>query len=257
VVVACPFGHEQNRRSRAVLPPDDVMEFYVAASRAREHLLLVLDEPSWQELERCSEPWKLPGVHVHHASSTTTDLEGLLRQCVVALSDEELRQTLLGQLVTRCQTNETGAPIDADAIVRLVTRLCAVPDPDMIETLSTNSEILARYNVAALRELWTRGIDAYRAGNHVVSTAILLLAGESGAAFKVAAAAADRGIAGWDLTLLEILADESEIQALRRSQELDQVLRESSTGLICRRTTQWAADRMREAARNIAELQSR
>ncbi len=257
VVVASPFGHEANRRSRAVLPPDDVMEFYVAASRAREHLLLVLDRPSWQELERCSEPWKMSGVHVHHTSLTTSDLEHLLRQCVVSLSDEELRQTLLNQLATRCQTNETGAPIDIDGVVRILTRLCEVPDPDIIETLLANSNILARYNVAALPELWIRGIDAYRSGNHVVSTAILLLAGESGAAFKVAAAAAESGIAGWDLTLLELFADESEIQALRRSQELDQVLRESSAGLICRRTTEWAIDRMRKAARNIVELQSR
>jgi hypothetical protein len=257
VVVAHPFGHPTNRRSRPVLPPDDVMAFYVAASRAREHLLLVLDGPSWKELERCSEPWKLPGVHVHHAASTTTDLEHLLRQCVVSLSEEELRQTLLGQLATRCQTNETGAPIDIDGIVRIVTRLCEIRDPDMIETLLANSNILARYNATALQELWIRGSDSYRAGNLVVSTAILLLAGESGAAFRVAAAAAESGIDGWDLTLLELLADESKVQAIRRSQELDQLLRESSTGLICRRTTQWATNRMREAVRSIEELRSR
>ena len=65
VIVDCPFGHQSGRRIRDPLPPDAVMEFYVAASRAREHLLLVLDPASWAELRRCPEPWRLDGVRIH------------------------------------------------------------------------------------------------------------------------------------------------------------------------------------------------
>jgi len=257
VVVHCPFGHEANRRLRRSLPPDEVMEFYVATSRARDRLLLVLDDPSWQELRRCAEPWQIPGVRVHDGRFTAADLEGLIRQCVVTLSDEELRQTLLRQLATRCQPSDAEAPADIDGLISILGRLCALPDDDMIEILLDHSNILARYNVPALRQLWIRGIEACRAGNHAVSTGILLLAGESGAAFKVAAAAAEVDSATWDLDLLELAAEDSNIQSLRRSQELDQVLRESSADLICRLTRERAAARVRAATKRILELAPR
>jgi hypothetical protein len=254
VVVHCPFGHEANRRARSSLPPDDVMEFYVAASRAREHLLLVLDEPSWQELKRCSEPWSSSGVRIHHGLPGTASLDELLRKCVVTLSEEELRKTLLGQLAARCQTSDIGAPPDVDGMIRIVNRLCSLADPEMIETLLNNSNLLARYSVSTLRELWVRGIEAYRAGNHVVATGILLLAGESAAALKVATAATHVGSAGWDLEVLELFADGSDIQKLRTFRELDQILHESSAAMICRLTNQRAADRIRKATRAIVEL---
>lgn len=255
VIVNCPFGHQGKRRARDRVPADDVMEFYVAASRAQEHLLLIVDEASWHELRRCPEPWGMKGVRVRDRTATSTsERQSLLRDCIVTLSEDELRQTLLGQLATRCQTSDSESPQDVEGLVRIVRRLCVLPDADLIEPLLLNSRMLARYSVSALRELWVRGCTAHQAGESLMATGILLLAGEVGAALKVATAANKTGAFSWDLELLELHASESDIQNLRQKQTLDEVLLESSSQMIHRFTNRLAVDRLRQGAKGMLEL---
>ena len=257
VIVNCPFGHQGKRRERNPLPADDVMEFYVAASRARERLLLILDEASWHELRRCREPWQLPGVRVHEwTSPEPSKLQSLLRDCVVTLSDDELRQTLLGQLATRCEASEHGATPDVSGIIRLVRRLCDLPDPDLIESLLFNSTVLARHNVSVLQQLWVSGIDAHRAGESTVAAGILLLAGETGAALKVATTAKDVSASCWDLEFLELYADDSYLQVLRKTQSLDEIVVESTSQMIQRLTSRLVTDRLRLGTKKISEFAS-
>ena len=173
VIVNCPFGHQAGRRARDRLPADDVMEFYVAASRAREHLLLIVDGASWHELRRCPEPWGMNGVRIHErVNDSNFDLQSIIRNCIVTLSDEELRQALLGQLDTCCQTSDSESPRGVDDLVRIIRRLCERPDPDLIDELLQRSRMLVRYRVSALHELWIRGCAAHRAGETPIAVEI-------------------------------------------------------------------------------------
>ena len=87
-----------------------------------------------------------------------------------------------------------------------------------------------------------------------MATGILLLAGEAGAALKVATAANKTGAFSWDLELLELHASESDIQNLRQKQTLDEVLLESSSQMIHRFTNRLAVDRLRQGAKGMLEL---
>jgi hypothetical protein len=254
VIVDCPFGHQSGRRVRDPLPPDAVMEFYVAASRAREHLLLVLDPASWAELKRCPEPWQLDGVRIHERPiDSQADPRNLLKDCLVTLSRDELQKTLLDQLTTRCEAADGTTDSGPDGLVRIIRRLCEQPDPDMIESFLVGSKQLARNHVETLRSLWVKGLAAHRAGETRIAIGILLLAGEAGAAFRIATTDPGGSGYGWDPELLEVSAYESTVQSLRRMQSLEEVLSSSSSGFIQRQTRELAIARIRRGMDRIRE----
>jgi hypothetical protein len=246
VIVDCPFGHQRGRRIRNVLPADAVMEFYVAATRAREHLLLVLDPASWAELKRCPEPWRLDGVRIHDLSlGSKTEVQSLVKECLVTLTPDELQYALLDQLTRKCEAADGIAGSVSDGLERIMRRLCGNPNTDMIETILVCSELLARNHAAALKRLWAQGIAAYEAGETSAAIGMMLLAGEIGAAFRIANSEQQ---SGWDCQFLELYADESAVQSTRKSQSREEVLRHSTSDFICRHARDLAIDRIRTAA---------
>jgi hypothetical protein len=82
---------------------------------------------------------------------------------------------------------------------------------------------------------------------------ILLLAGEAGAALRIATTDPGGSGYGWDPQFLELYADESTVQSLRGMQSLDEVLSASSSGFIHRLTRELAIARIRRGMDRIRE----
>ena len=218
VLVAYPFGRRTGR-SRKIIPHDEIMDFYVATSRAREKLALIIDPLDWNELNQVQDVWQLPGVTVceDKNSEKTDDLIELIRNTLVKLSDEERREAYEKKLEALCQTPvDTPKDLakDLQKNLRMLIQSC---NEDTIPFLREQSRILARQDRTVLSELWRNATIDLQDNQIDLAIGELLLAGEFAVAARVhfSCTKINTSKSCWDNEWIALIADESLLQQNR------------------------------------------
>ena len=212
VIVVHPFEARQKHKP-APITADEATEYYTAVSRARDHVLLVIDTVASDLLSPATEPWKL--ATVHHVGTDSSRLRALVEACRITLSADEVRNELVRQLnQITTQPGEIGeqARVRIDSIL---TRLAKDPDDDLALALiqageqlaATDSSLFATVRDSARRDLASRELDK--------AVATLLFAGEIVLAERIVRSLPWDDVNKWDADWLGLIAADSRWQAWR------------------------------------------
>lgn len=219
VLVAYPFGRRAGR-SRKILPHDEIMDFYVATSRAREKLTLIIDPLDWNELNQVEDVWRLPGVTVcvDKNLEKTDNLTELIRNTLVKLSDEERREAYEKKLEVLCQAPAAPPKDLAKELQKNLRMLIQSCDENTISFLRDQSRVLARQDRAVLSELWRNATIDLQDNQIDLAIGELLLAGEFAVAARVQLSCTEINTSKscWDSEWIALIADESPLQQNRR-----------------------------------------
>ncbi|MCX5658356.1 MAG: hypothetical protein NTW19_01375 [Planctomycetota bacterium] len=183
IVVIRPFGIDRPC-ARDKITGDDATAFYTAVSRAREHVLLVLDDATWDELKRAEEAWATV-TPFRYKSLPASKLEELMTSCRVRLSEDEVQSVLIEQLT---QLSSQATETDAAAhkrILGVLQRLLERADAGLEYPLIEAGLQLAAEAPATFDRLRAAAAAERAAGNYVLAVGILLYLGEVAVASRV------------------------------------------------------------------------
>lgn len=212
VIVVHPFDLRASHKPKPITP-DEATEYYTAVSRAREHVLLVIDEACGGLLAPAEDTWGV--ANIHRIGDETSKLRSLVEACRIALTDDEVRNELVRQLnQITTQPGEFGEAV-ASRIDAILARLADSPDDDLSLALVQAGEQLAATDMSLFVRVREGARRELAASRHGPAAATLLFTGEVALAQRVISTmpsdAADKWNPGW----LEMVAAESCWQAWR------------------------------------------
>jgi len=212
VVVVHPFAMRPAHRPEPI-DADEAIEFYTAVSRARDGVLLVIDEGAASLLQPAREAWDL--VQVHRFGSDADGLRKLLEQFRIPLSADEVRGELLRQLgrITT-QPGEFGAE-EAGRIELILSRLAKTPDDSLVFDLLKAGEQLVAIDRGLFVKVREGARRALNEGRREDAIATLLFAGEVVLAAWCARELPTNGAPGWSVEWLGMVAQDSHWQEWR------------------------------------------
>lgn len=216
VIVVHPFDQRASHKPRPITP-DEATEYYTAVSRAREHVLLVIDEACGGLLAPAEDAWGV--ARIHRIGADHGQLRSLVEECRIELTDDEVRNELIRQLnQITTQPGDFGAAAGSQ-IEAILARLADSPDDDLSLALVQAGEQLAATDMALfgrVREGARRQLKASRAGSAV---ATLLFTGEVDLAQRVISLMPSGAAERWNPDWLGMVAAESCWQAWRGQQD--------------------------------------
>lgn len=212
VLVVHPFDQRGAHKPKPITP-DEATEYYTAVSRAREHVLLVIDEACVGLLTPANEAWGIAAIH--RVGADTSKLRSLVEACRIALSDDEVRNELVRQL--NQITTEPGVFGEAagSRIAGILARLADSPDDDLALALVQAGEQLASTDMALFQRVRDQARKELVAQRHGTAVATLLLAGEVALAQQVIEIMPAEAAAKWTPGWLAMVAADSCWQAWR------------------------------------------
>lgn len=216
VVVHLPFGPHLARHSSARLAHDSATEFYTAFSRARDHVLLVIDEAGWNVLRQAPDAWE--GAEVKRGTEVTkawlaTAVEGMR----IGLSAEQAIKARLDQLraiATSPNADTNGA---AEKSFIALHDLARFASDDSVQQLLEIGATLASGNARLHAMLRERYRQQSRHMGTAERIAVQCLLGELAVAAELAESPARSGEPAWDPLWLSLVCEQSPVQMLRRS----------------------------------------
>jgi hypothetical protein len=219
VIVVHPFDHRASHRPKPITP-DEATEYYTAVSRAREHVLLVIDEACGSLLAPAEDAWGI--ANFHHIGDERSKLRSLVEECRIALTDDEVRNELVRQLNQITTQPGDFGELAGSRIEAILARLADSPDDDLSLALVQAGEQLASTDVS----LFVRVRDGARrelaASRHGTAAATLLFTGEVDLARRVISTMPSEAADKWNPDWLGMVAGESCWQAWRgRSDAFD------------------------------------
>ena len=217
VIVVHPFDGREAHKSKPITP-DEATEYYTAVSRAREHVLLVIDEACVGLLTPAQEAWGV--AKIHRVGDDRSRLRSLVEQCRIALSDNEVRNELvrqLNQLTT--QPGEFGEAAGS-RIEAILARLAETPDDDLSLALVQAGEQLAATDMSLFIRMREGARRQLAESQHGTAAATLLFAGEVDLAQRVIGTMASDASVKWNRDWLAMVAAESCWQAWRGNNDV-------------------------------------
>lgn len=212
VIVVHPFEARQSHKP-APVTPDEAAEYYTAVSRAREHVLLVIDEASSALLTPAVDAWSV--ATIHHIGADRDRLRGLVEECRIALSDDEVRNELVRQLNQITTQPGEFRESAGQRIQAILSRLAENPDEDLSLALIQAGEQLASTDLTLYTQVRENARRELAAAHRATAIATLLFAGEVGLATRVLGAMTPAEAVAWNPEWLEMVAAESCWQAWR------------------------------------------
>lgn len=216
IVVVHPFAVRQARGPRP-LTPDEASEYYTAVSRAREHVLLVIDEASRQLLARATDAWNV--ATVHPIGNDAERLRRLVEDCRIRLSPQEVRLELVRQLHRLCEQPDDGGGDVEKKISAIIARLGDIPDEDLPFELVEAGKLLSSTDTTVYEQVRKRAWQDLGAAKHARGVAFLLFAGETAMAARHAMRLPVSESGSWDANWLQTVAEDSCWQAWRAGRE--------------------------------------
>lgn len=212
VIVVHPFDGRAAHKSKPITP-DEATAYYTAVSRAREHVLLVIDEACAGLLTPAKEAWGV--AQIHRVGDDRSHLRTLVNQCRIALSDDEVRNELvrqLNQLTT--QPGEFGEAAGSRIEV-ILARLAETPDDDLSLALVQAGEQLASTEMSLFIRVREGARRQLAESQHGTAAATLLFAGELELAQRVVGTMSSDAAGKWNRDWLGMVTAESCWQAWR------------------------------------------
>jgi len=94
VLINHPIGLGRSKPRKAITG-DDSTQLYTSISRARNHVLMIIDEVTWKEIGRCKEAWSVAEIY---ESPTKAKIKELVDKCRITLTGEDIVELLLKKL---------------------------------------------------------------------------------------------------------------------------------------------------------------
>jgi hypothetical protein len=214
VVIQLPFGPRLTKNKAARLAHDNATEFYTAFSRARDQVLLVVDDAGWDVLRQAPEAWE--GAEIRRGSEVTrTWLASTVDTMRIGLSPEQVVKARLEQLraIAASPTAEvTGA---AEKAFIALHDLARFPQDETVHPLLEIGVTLASGNAklhTALRDRYRQQATLMGAAERIT---VLCLLGELALAAELAASSHGNRNPAWDPLWLSLVCEESPMQRLR------------------------------------------
>ncbi len=251
VIVLHPFAMRA-AHSPEPIDADEAIEFYTAVSRARDGVLLVIDEGAASLLQPAREAWDL--VQVHRLGSDRSGLKKLLEMFRIPLSADEVRGELLrhlGRITT--QPEEFGAE-EAGLIEVILSRLAKAPDDSLVFDLLKAGEQLAAIDRGLFVKVREGARRALKEGRREDAIATLLFAGEVVLAARCARDIPTSGAPGWSEEWLGMVAQESHWQAWRAGRQESEGGLAWTPELVERMLYESAAARIRGMAAGVNRI---
>ena len=89
-----PIGIGRSKPRKAITG-DDSTQLYTSISRARDHVLMVIDDVTWAEIGKCREAWSVANIY---ESPTKKKIKELVNKCRTKLTGEDVVELLLKKL---------------------------------------------------------------------------------------------------------------------------------------------------------------
>lgn len=212
VIVVHPFDGRAAHKSQPITP-DEATEYYTAVSRAREHVLLVIDEACAGLVMPAEEAWGM--AQIHRVGDDRSRLRTLVEQCRIALSDDEVRNELvrqLNQLTT--QPGEFG-DMASSRIAAILARLAETPDEDLSLALVQAGEQLASTDMTLFIRVREGARRQLAESQYCAAAATLVFAGEVELAQRLVGTMPSDTARKWNRDWLGAVAADSCWQAWR------------------------------------------
>lgn len=220
IVVHLPFSNVCGNVQSSTIDHDDATEFYTALSRARDRVLLLVDQKHWALLSQASEAWE--GAEVIEGQSLSLErLSGVVAGARIGLSTEEVIDARLGQLEAAAENSGLSAEEASVTVIEALRDLARHPDDDLAENLLKIGASLASVNPDAFEALRSWHKENRYTLTQAENVAFLVFFGELAVAAAFAGGKKGGREPRWDPEWLELIRDESPIQKFRADSGID------------------------------------
>lgn len=220
VVVQLPFGNGVAKSPTGRLGHDSATEFYTAFSRARDHVLLIIENASWGLLSKAADAWH--GAEIKRGAEVTKSwLESSLDAMRIGLSAEDATKARLDQIRAIASSSLTEPEGVAEKMVTAVRYLARIPHDEIVYPLLEIGVALASTNAALHAAIRARYRQEEGGMAIAEKVAVLCLLGELALAAENANSPNPSQRPAWNSEWISLVCDESPIQKQRRTRRIE------------------------------------